>query len=132
MAYTFSVVNTGNVKLRGLQVLVPLLAGNSSDGSITCTESTSGNTWLPGTDRASGASLSCSGSYVFNQAAIEAGDISPVVTATAANLPAAITVAVPTITVPSMPRLQVTVDTTGCTLPQSAGECATQQVELKY
>lgn len=122
MAYTFSVVNSGNVKLRGLQFLVPLLAGNSSDGSITCAESTSSNIWSPGTDLASGASLSCSGSYVFNQAAIEAGDISPVVTATASNLAAAVIVAVPTIAVPSMPQLQVAVDTTGCTLPQSAGE----------
>jgi hypothetical protein len=125
-------VNSGNVKFRGLQLMVPLLSGNSSDGSITCTDTTSGNPWAAAAALASGSSLSCSGSYTLNQDAIEAGDVSPVVTATAANLAAAVTVALPTIAVPSMPQLQVTVDTTGCTLPQNAGACAKLQTKLDH
>jgi hypothetical protein len=124
VTYSLALVNSGNVKLRGLQLVVPKLAGNSSDGSITCTDTTSGNSWLAGTDLASNASLSCSGSYTLNQDAIEAGDLSPVAIVTAANLANAVTAALPSITVPSMPQLLANVDTAGCTMPQSAGECA--------
>jgi hypothetical protein len=122
VAYTFSLVNSGNVKLRGLQAVVPALSGNSSDGSITCIDSTSGNSWTAGSDLAADSSLSCSGSFSFSQDAIEAGDISPAVAATAANLAASVTVDLPVIAVPSTPELLVTLDTSGCTLPQYAGE----------
>jgi hypothetical protein len=129
VAYTFTLINSGNVKLRGLQVVVPVLSGNSSDGSITCSDSTTGNSWTAGSNLAANSSLSCSGSFSFSQDAIEAGHISPDVTAAAANLAAAVTVALPIITVPSLPELLVTVDTSGCTL-QLAGELASSYQQL--
>jgi hypothetical protein len=130
VTYTFTLINSGNVKLRGLQVVVPTLSGNSSDGSITCVDTTTGNSWTAASDLAANSSLSCSGSFSFSQDAIEAGHISPDVSAAAANLAAAVIVALPTITVPSLPELLVTVDTSGCTLPQFAGELASSYQQL--
>jgi hypothetical protein len=120
LSYAFTVTNTGNVKLHGLQLLVPALAGNSSASSISCIYTTDGATWT-GPDLAAGSSLSCAGSFSFNQDAIEASDRSPAVTATATNLAAAVSQPLPAISVPNTPSLLVTVDTTSCTVPQIAG-----------
>jgi hypothetical protein len=122
ITYDFTVANTGNVKLRGVQLLVPALAGNSSDSSISCTADGAGSAWTVGSIIAAGSSLSCAGSFSFDQDAIEAGDRSPAVTATAANLAAAVSQPLPAINVPSTPSLSVTVDTTSCTKPDNAGE----------
>jgi hypothetical protein len=121
VAYAFILYNTGNVKLRGMQLLVPALAGNSNDSSIACTFADS-TSWTHGSDLAAGSSLSCAGSFSFDQDAIEAGDRSPAVTATAANLAAAVSQPLPAISVPNTPSLAVTVDTTSCSTPNDAGE----------
>jgi hypothetical protein len=121
LSYGFAVTNTGNVKLRGLQLLVPLLAGDSSDNSITCVTSSTGSAWTPGSNFAANSSLSCSGSFSFSQDAIEAGGISPALTAAAANLAAAVTVALPAIAVVNAPSLSVSVDTSSCAKPDNAG-----------
>jgi hypothetical protein len=130
VAYNFMLFNTGNVELRGLQVVVPVLSGNSSDGSITCVDPTTGDSWPAASDLAANSSLSCGGSFSFSQDAIEAGDLSPEVSAAAANLAAPVSVALPVITVPSLPELLVTVDTSGCTLPQLAGAFASSCQQL--
>jgi hypothetical protein len=120
VAYTFAVINTGNVKLRGLQLLVPALAGNSSDSSISCIHINGGASWT-GSDLAAGSRLSCAGSFSFDQDAIEAGDRSPAVTATATNLAAAVSQPLPAISVPNTPSLSVIVDTASCVTPTNAG-----------
>jgi hypothetical protein len=115
------VSNTGNVKLRGLLLHVPQLAGDSNESSITCTTTGAGSSWAPGSDLAAGGSLSCSGTFSFSQDAIEAGDLSPAVTTTAANLAAAVTQPLPAISVPNSPSLSVAVDTASCIKPDDAG-----------
>lgn len=127
--YAFAVTNSGNVRLRGLQLLVPALAGSSNDSSISCTYGDS-SSWTAGSDLAAGAILSCRGSFSFNQDAIDAGDLSPAVTATAANLAAAVTEPLPAIAVTNTPSLEVTVDTSSCTKPNDAG--AHQQSNATY
>eukprot|EP00883_Tetradesmus_obliquus_P004983 jgi/Sobl393_1/1538/SZX64938.1 len=105
VTYSFKVYNSGNVKLRSLQLLAPALAGNSNDSSISCSYADS-SSWTAASDLAAGASLSCSGSFSFNQDAIEAGDLSPLVTATADNLAAAVIEPLPAIAVPNTPSLR--------------------------
>jgi hypothetical protein len=117
------VANTGNVKLRGLELLAPAFAGSSSDNTITCTHSDDGSAWND-PDLAASSSLSCSDSFSFSQDAIEAGDISPAVTATAANLAAAVTVDLPPISVPNTPALSITIDAVSCAPPSNAGKGA--------
>jgi hypothetical protein len=122
VSYAFDIVNNGNVKLRGVQLLVPALAGSSNDSSLVCAYADS-TIWTHGSDLAAGGSLSCSGAFSFSQDSIEAGDLSPAVTATAANLAAAVTQPLPAISVPNSPSLSITVDTSSCTRPESAGGC---------
>jgi hypothetical protein len=120
LAYAFTIFNTGNVKLHSVQLSAPALAGNSNDSSISCTYADS-TAWLHGSDLAANSSLSCSGSFSFSQDAIEAGHISPDVSAAAANLAAAVSVAMPAIAVLNTPSLTVAVDTTSCSRPANAG-----------
>jgi hypothetical protein len=101
-------------------LLAPLFAGNSSDSTVTCMHSSNNSPWV-GSDLAAGDSLSCSGSFSFSQDAIEAGDLSPAVTATAANLAAAVTQPLPAISVPNSPSLSVAIDTPTCVPPTDAG-----------
>jgi hypothetical protein len=115
------VTNTGNVKLRGLQLFVPPLAKDSSDNSIICTISSTGSAWTAGSILAANSSLSCSGSFSFSQDAIEVGHISPVVTVAGVNLAAAVSMPLPTISVPNTPSLSVSVDTSSCVKPENAG-----------
>jgi hypothetical protein len=122
VAYTFSVTNTGNLKLRGLQLLVPAFAGNSSDSSISCTYTATNTAWPADSDLAAGATLSCAGSFSFDQDAIDAGDRSLAVTATAANLAAAATAPLPNIAVPNNPALSVSINAGSCQAPNNAGE----------
>lgn len=121
MSYAFTVANTGNVKLRGLQLSVPVLGGDSSDSSISCSVSGLGSTWTAGSNLAADASLLCSGTYSFDQDAIEAGDLSPAINATATNLAAVVAAPLPAISVPLLPSLSVTVDTSTCNKPEHAG-----------
>jgi hypothetical protein len=98
------------------------MAGNSSDDTIICNYAADSTAWLHGSDLAAGSSLSCSGSFSFSQDAIEAGDISPAVTATAANLAAGpVTEPLPPISVLSTPSVSATVGTSICTVPTHAG-----------
>jgi hypothetical protein len=120
LSYAFTIYNAGNVQLRSVQLSVPALAGDSNDSSIACTYADS-TSWLHSSDLAANSSLSCSGSFSFSQDAIEAGHISPDVSAAAANLAAPVTVALPAIAVPNTPSLTVAIDTTGCTKPVNAG-----------
>ncbi|KAF6258162.1 hypothetical protein COO60DRAFT_1639414, partial [Scenedesmus sp. NREL 46B-D3] len=109
LSYAFSLTNTGNVKLRGLQLLVPALDGNSSESTIICSYATDSGRWAPGSDLVPGSSLSCSGSFSFDQDAIEAGDLSPAVVATVANLATGpVTEPLPTISLPLMCLVMVT------------------------
>jgi hypothetical protein len=121
LTYTFAVANTGNVKLRGLQLLVPAFAGNSSDDSIVCTYAATPNVWTAGSDLAANSSMSCSGSFSFSQDAIEAGHISPDVSAAAANRAATVTSPLRSIAVPNNPTLAVTIDANSCQAPNNAG-----------
>jgi hypothetical protein len=126
VTYGFAVINTGNVKLRGVQLLVPAFAGSSNNNTITCTHTSDGSTWTA-SELAATSSLSCSGSFSFSQDAIEAGDLSPVVSAAAANLAAAVTMALPAIAVPNTPALSVAVDMSSCVAPSNAGSWLMQQ-----
>lgn len=113
--------NTGNVKLRGLQLLVPALAGDNNSDTIRCNYANGGDFWIV-PDLAAAASLSCSGSFNVDQGAIEAGDLSPAVIATAANLAAGpVTASLPAISVPNTPSLSVSVDAARCVPPTQAG-----------
>jgi hypothetical protein len=131
VTYGFAVTHTGNVKLRGLQLLVPAFAGSSSDNTITCTYTSDGSAWTA-SDLAANSSLSCSGSFSFSQDAIEAGHISADVSAAAANLAAPVNAALPSIAVPNTPALSVAIDTASCVAPSNAGMGARNATDFSY
>ncbi|MBQ3359062.1 MAG: DUF11 domain-containing protein [Microbacterium sp.] len=75
--YTFAVVNTGNVTLRGLSIAETAFSGTGSLSAITC----------PTGALAPGASAECSATYPVTQDDLTAGSISNTATASA-NTPA--------------------------------------------
>lgn len=117
--YSVTLINTGNVKLRGLQLVVPALSGSSTTGTVPCTDAS--GAWLTAPDLSPGGILVCNGSYSFSQPAIEQGSLYPTATATATNLLGAATADLPAISVPNVPSLSVNVDTSGCSKPSMAG-----------
>lgn len=108
------------MKLRGVQLAVPELSGSTSNGSIACVEASTSDAWLAGSDLGANSSLVCTGSYTFDQDAIELGDEFGHVSVSASNLDE-VTADLPAISVPNTPSLSVTVDTSGCSKPSNAG-----------
>lgn len=88
---------------------------------LTCTVDS--ETWSTGADLTVGQQLVCSSDLEFDQAAVEAGSLSPVAIVKGSNL-AQIPVDLPLITVINRPSMTVTVDQTTCTRPKKAGERA--------
>lgn len=120
VSYTFSVANTGNTKLRGVQLAVPLLAGSTTD-SIVCVYGGTGATWSDAPHLPAAGRLECIGSYTFDQDAIERGSFTPNVQVAADNLETVITADLPAINVANTPSLSMDVDTNSCSKPQTAG-----------
>lgn len=123
ISYTINLANSGNVKLRAVEVLVSQPAGNSSAGSITCVDASTNTSWPAGSDLPVGGILNCTGSYTFTQDAIEVGDVHPVATVTAANVTVPFTVSLPSISVPNTPSISVILHTASCIKPTQAGGC---------
>lgn len=121
ISYTLTLANSGNVKLRALQVVVPELGGNSSLNTITCLMKSAA--WPANGDLEVGQQLVCSSSFAFTQVTVEAGDITAMGVVTASNLVQR-TVALPAILVANRPSLTVTVDPSSCVVPSRAGERA--------
>lgn len=119
-AYSVLVRNSGNVPLRDLLLVVDALSGHSTNGSIACALLPDATSWAPGSDLAAQAELNCTGSYTFDQAAIEAGDIHPVMVATAANLAAPVQAQLPSIGVTATANMSVAI-AASCLLPHRAG-----------
>lgn len=123
MSYSFIVLNSGNVKQRSIVLDLPQLEGTSTGSNITisCVDPVSSAAWTTA-DLPAGASLACSGRYILDQDAIEAGDLNPVVTATSLDLPSgSVVTSLPTVLAPNTPSLSVDLDTATCTLPARAG-----------
>ena len=80
----------------------------------------SGGSWPADSDLAAAEQLTCRGSFTFDQAALEAGDVVPTAAATAGtNVHEDQTL--PTISVLNLPSLAVSVDTGFCIKPSKAG-----------
>ena len=112
-------INRGYVRLHALQLTIPQLQGNTSSGSMTCVTG-NGGSWPADSDLAAAEQLTCNGSFTFDQAALEAGDVVPKAAATAGtNVQAEQTL--PTIEVLNQRSLAVSVDSGSCTKPSTAG-----------
>lgn len=122
VTYTITVVNSGNVKLRSMQLALPTLSGSTSNGTMTCMEANSSSPWADFPHLPAAGSLACSGSYIFDQDAIERGSLRPMVIATAANLAQAVSVELPEVGIDNAPSFLVKIDTPTCRPPAIAGE----------
>lgn len=122
VSYSTTVHNTGNVKLRTVQLAVPELSGSTSHGSIVCVDASTNGPWAAYPDLPAGGMLVCTGTYVPDQDAVESGDLHANAVLTATNLND-LTTTLPPVTVPNVPGLSVVVDTATCEKPTFAGNC---------
>lgn len=123
VSYAFVVNNTGNVKLRKLQLTVPELHGSGSLGSITCEDASTSTSWAAGGSVPAGSSLMCTGAYTYQQDDIELGNTSAVVSIAAKNLAEQIQGVLPVIEVPNKPSLSLEL-VPSCSKPTRAGKGA--------
>lgn len=122
VSYSINILNSGNVQLRGLILVVPKLSGSSMTGSITCIDSATTTSWAMDGILPAGRQLTCTGSYNIDQAGIERGDMSPILEVTTENTGlGSFTQAFPVVKVPNTPSLIVDLDPTTCIKPTKAG-----------
>jgi hypothetical protein len=107
---TVTASNGGNTHLRGVTITVPGL------GMLTCSSS-AGAVTLP-SDLLVGTEMTCSGSFAFDQDALEAGSRNFSAAGSGSNLGGAGAASnVVAVVVAASPQLQVDVDALNCTRP---------------
>lgn len=106
MHLVFYAVNSGNVQLRQVNLTVPGVEG------LACND-----TPATGLTILVDQPLTCEGTIVFDQDALERGSRDYVVVGTAANLEHSISSDLVPVRVAAMPQLQLDVDGLNCTKP---------------
>lgn len=122
VTYSFTLVNTGNVKLRGLQMEVDQVYNSALLTSLLCVDTNSTEPWLTGGNLTVGQEVRCNTSYIFDQNSIESGDVTAALVSQAANLPST-TTKFDKVLVPNTPAATLLVDAAECTSPNKAGQC---------
>lgn len=122
VTYSFTLVNTGNVKLRGLQMAINHVYNSALLTSLLCVDTNSTEPWLTGGNLTVGQEVRCNTSYTFDQNSVESGDVTAALAYQAANLPPT-TTSFDKILVPNTPAATLLVDAAECTPPNKAGQC---------
>lgn len=118
LSYSLTLLNSGNVKLRALDVGIAGSLANASIGAMTCTVGS--EAWLSDGDLTVGQQLVCSTSFTLSQETVEAGGLSPVAVVKAINMTQT-DLDLPSFTVINRPSLSATVDSASCSVPNKAG-----------
>lgn len=118
VSFSLTLNNSGNVKLRSLQVKNADVLLGARSAPFTCTVDS--DTWSTGGNLTVGQQLTCNSSFEVDQATVEIGELSPSVLITADNM-AQQPVTLSTITFVNTPSLDVTVDPNSCATPRKAG-----------